>query len=132
MRQLASALKGSPDRLAELTGQGLSLARTAAGSQMPDREPVSYCSACGNPILPGARFCDKCGTPVPEQGETDGTVTGSAPGTAAGQADWNVTGNMPDTAAGETDVNMTGSMPDEAGTANEEETPDGPAFGKEV
>ena len=33
---------------------------------MAEENNVRLCSSCGAPLRPGARFCEECGTPVPE------------------------------------------------------------------
>lgn len=66
-------------RLAYIAGQSVSLAKEDKSSHTPGQDIIGYCSKCGNRILTGSTFCEKCGTPVPEYILPETNTTGETP-----------------------------------------------------
>lgn len=45
-----------------------------------------FCAKCGNEIIPGTKFCSKCGAPLPDKGTSTGTTASTASGTPGGMS----------------------------------------------
>lgn len=72
-----------------------------------DATASSFCSACGSPLAPGAKFCTSCGVRVTEAGGADAPAATDGPGVGGDAAisdvaendtqQWSATGESPTT-----------------------------------